>query len=84
MSSKGKSPWMIYNGEEVADSQFCIDHLNKLHGLDYNSHLSEEQRAAARAFQKLTEENLYWYVWGRKHVGPRRRTCTGTYEDESM
>ena len=28
-SKKGKTPWMTYNNEEVADSQFCIEYLNK-------------------------------------------------------
>ena len=60
MSSKGKTPWMEYNGEAVADSQFCIDFLNKKLGIDLNQHLSSEERAVARAFQKMTEEDIYW------------------------
>ncbi|XP_013418981.1 failed axon connections homolog isoform X4 [Lingula anatina] len=60
MSSKGKTPWMEYNGVAVADSQFCIEYLNKERGIDLNAHLTAEQKAIARAFQKMTEENLYW------------------------
>ncbi|XP_023931415.1 failed axon connections homolog [Lingula anatina] len=59
-SSKGKTPWMEYNGVVVADSQFCIEYLNKERGIDLNAHLTAEQKAIARAFQKMTEENLYW------------------------
>ena len=51
---------MEYNGEAVADSQFCIDFLNKKLGIDLNKHLSSEERAVARAFQKMTEEDIYW------------------------
>ncbi|XP_069140234.1 failed axon connections homolog [Argopecten irradians] len=59
-SSKQKTPWMEYNGVAVADSQFCIEHLKKETGKNVNSHLTPEQEGVARAFQKLTEENLYW------------------------
>ncbi|XP_013418979.1 failed axon connections homolog isoform X2 [Lingula anatina] len=62
MSSKGKTPWMEYNGVAVADSQFCIEYLNKERGIDLNAHLTAEQKAIARAFQKMTEENLYWCI----------------------
>lgn len=60
MSSKGKTPWITYNGMDIADSQFCIDYLNKKLGVDMNDKLTSEQKAIARAFQKMTEENLYW------------------------
>ncbi|XP_013418980.1 failed axon connections homolog isoform X3 [Lingula anatina] len=63
MSSKGKTPWMEYNGVAVADSQFCIEYLNKERGIDLNAHLTAEQKAIARAFQKMTEENLYWVLF---------------------
>ena len=59
-SSKGKTPFITYNGEDVADSQFCIEYLNKKLGHDFNSHLSKKEKAIARAFLKMTEENLYW------------------------
>ena len=54
---------MEYNGEAVADSQLCIEYLKKKRNLDMDSHLTDEQRGIARAFLKLTEENLYWLVW---------------------
>ncbi|CAH1784744.1 unnamed protein product [Owenia fusiformis] len=62
MSKKGKTPWIMYNGESVADSQFCIDYLNKKLDIDLNSHLTESEKGIARAFQKMTEENLYWAI----------------------
>ena len=60
MSSKGKTPWMEYNGQAVADSQFCIEHLKTQRGLDLDADLSPSLKAQARAFRELTEENLYW------------------------
>ena len=59
-STKGKFPWISYNGHRVADSTFCIEFLNKHRDVDLNSWLSPEQRAVALAFQRLAEENLYW------------------------
>nr|KAG5708360.1 hypothetical protein BaRGS_034391 [Batillaria attramentaria] len=60
MSSKGKTPWMEYNGQAVADSQFCIEHLKSERGLDLSADLSPLELAQARAFREMTEENLYW------------------------
>lgn len=59
-SSKGKYPWMEYNGDIVADSQICIEYLNKKLNIDINNHLTNEQRGIGRAFQKMFEENTYW------------------------
>ena len=61
-SSKRKTPWMEYDGKSIADSQFCVDFIKKKRNIDLNDHLSPSQKAVGRAFQKLTEENLYWCV----------------------
>ncbi|KAJ8313240.1 hypothetical protein KUTeg_009208 [Tegillarca granosa] len=63
MSPKGKMPWIEYNGEIVSDSQFCIEFLNKKFDKDLNKHLSLENKAIGRAFQKMLEENTYWFVY---------------------
>jgi hypothetical protein len=59
-SSKGKTPWMEYNGKTIADSQFCIEYLKSQLGVDVNSHLTKDLIGTSKAFQRLTEENLYW------------------------
>ena len=64
-SSKGKTPWMIYDGQEIADSHFCIQYINRKLKIDLNVRLSEEDRAVARAFQMMTEDHLYWWVQQR-------------------
>ena len=48
------------NGVAVPDSQFAIEFIKKKFGVDANKNLSEDDKAVARAFLKLTEENLYW------------------------
>ncbi|XP_046574150.1 failed axon connections homolog, partial [Haliotis rubra] len=60
-SSKGKIPLIKYNGEAVADLQFCVEYLNRKLNIDLSSHLTKEQRAIAHAFRKMAEENLHWF-----------------------
>ncbi|ESO95855.1 hypothetical protein LOTGIDRAFT_175070 [Lottia gigantea] len=67
-SSKGKFPWIEYNGQEVADTSFIIQFLNEKHHIDLNSHLSDSDRAIARAFRKMAEENLYWCTVSQRWV----------------
>lgn len=54
---------MEYDGKSIADSQFCVEYIKKKRGIDASKHLSPAERGIARAFQKLTEENLYWYLY---------------------
>ncbi|KAI8789724.1 failed axon connections homolog isoform X2 [Biomphalaria glabrata] len=60
MSKKGKTPWITYNGKDIADSQMCIEYLKDKRNLRVDDHLSREEKAVARAIRCLTEENLYW------------------------
>ncbi|XP_050405464.1 failed axon connections homolog [Patella vulgata] len=70
LSSKGKIPWIEYNGEVVNDSSFIIQYFNKKLDIDVDRDLTDKERAISRAFQKLIEENLFWcfalsrYVYG--------------------
>lgn len=59
MSSKGKIPWITLNGNNVADSQFCIEYLGEKLDKDLNSGIINNlELAAARAFLKLVEGSL--------------------------
>ena len=60
MSSKGKFPWISYNGEAVADSQLSIEFLNAKFGVDLNKDLTAEEKATAHAFRIMLDEHLYW------------------------
>ncbi len=59
---KGKAPYMDDNGTRIADSTFIRFHLESTHGIDFDAGLSEAERAAAWAFEKLCEDNLYWAI----------------------
>lgn len=60
--SKGKIPWIEYNGESVPDTEFCMQFLREKRSLDINEGLTPEQRAVARAFQKMVDEHTYWIM----------------------
>ena len=62
MGPKGKTPWITLNGEEIADSQLCLELLARKFHKDGSSHLSSEDQAIARAFHIMAEEHLYWWV----------------------
>lgn len=57
-SAKGKMPWITLNGEDVADSHFCIEFLSKKLGINLSANYSSDENAIARAFLKLNEESL--------------------------
>ncbi|XP_060068093.1 failed axon connections homolog [Ylistrum balloti] len=56
----GKVPFLLYNGEEVCDSEFILEFLSKAKQFDLHKCLTSEQIAIGRAFQKMAEENTYW------------------------
>ena len=59
-SKKGKMPWIEFNGQDVADSNFCIQFLNKEFHVDIDSHLSATEKAIAHSVRTMLEENTYW------------------------
>jgi glutathione S-transferase len=57
---KGKLPYIEDDGTVVADSTFIRWHIEKKYEIDFDRHLSAEQRGIAWALEKLCEDNLYW------------------------
>jgi len=57
---KGKLPYIVDDGERIADSTFIRWHLEKKHGVDFDRGLSAGDRAVAWAFEKMAEDHLYW------------------------
>ncbi len=57
---KGKLPYLDDDGTIVADTTFIRWHLEQRHGVDFDKGLSLAEKAAAWAFEKLVEDNLYW------------------------
>ena len=59
-SKKGKVPWIEFNGQEIADSNFCIQFLKRAFNVDIDSHLSASEKAIAHSVRTMLEENTYW------------------------
>lgn len=59
---KGKIPYIEDDGELLGDSTLIRWHLEKKYGIDFDKGLTTEQRATAWAFEKMTEDNLYWAI----------------------
>jgi glutathione S-transferase len=67
---KGKLPYIEDQGKSLSDSTFVIEYLKTTYGDPLDAGLSPEQRAAATAFQRLFEENLYWAVVHTRWADP--------------
>ncbi|CAD6872849.1 glutathione S-transferase family protein [Methylomonas fluvii] len=56
----GKLPFIEDNGYKLADSRMIIRYLQQQYGDSLDGDLSAEQNAMALAWQRLSEEHLYW------------------------
>lgn len=65
---RGKLPFIEDNGKKIADSRLIIHYLQSTYGDPLDAHLSPEEKAIAKPFQRLLEEHLYWVTmftrWG--------------------
>jgi glutathione S-transferase len=61
-SPKGKLPFIEDGGTVVPDSAFIINYLKAEYGDPLDAGLTAGQRAAAHAFIRMMEENLYWCI----------------------
>jgi glutathione S-transferase len=57
---RGKLPFIDDEGQRIADSRLILHHLQSKYGMGLDASLSTEERAAAKSFQRLLEEHLYW------------------------
>lgn len=57
---KGKLPFIDDDGKVIADSAFILSYLKEKYGDPLDTGLTAEQKAAAHAFTKMLDENLYW------------------------
>lgn len=57
---KGKLPYIIDDGETIADTALIQRHLEQKYNIDFDKGLSPQERAAAHALARMTEERLYW------------------------
>ena len=76
-----KSPWITYNGEDVADSEHCIKYLTSKLNLDLKLDLEKniEQKVWAEGLRSILENHLYfcvttlWYVYDYDYEKVRDR-----------
>ena len=54
--SKGKSPWIDFNGQELTDSQLILEYLSRYFDKDLDDRLSKADRATARMVRVMVEE----------------------------
>jgi glutathione S-transferase len=59
---KGKLPFIEDAGTRLGDSTFIRLHLEQRHGVNFDVHLSTEQKSVAWACEKMLEDHLYWAV----------------------
>ena len=61
-SPKGKLPYIVLEGEKIADSEIILEHLDAQHGGKLYGELSDEEYARGYAFTRLAEDHLYWLM----------------------
>ena len=61
-SPKGKLPYIIMDGETIADSELIFEKLDQASTGALFGQLSSEEYARGYAFTRLTEDHLYWLV----------------------
>ena len=59
-SSKGKVPFVEFNGQKIEDVSNIINHINVELGKNLNSGLSSKEVERAFEFQKMIEDGLHW------------------------
>lgn len=60
LGPKGKRPFIVDDGVTVADSTLIRIHLEQKYGLDFDAHLSPQQKGVTWAVEKMCEEHLYF------------------------
>ena len=53
-------PWIEFNGQEIADSNFCIQFLKREFKVDIDYHLNSTEKAISHSVRTMLEENTYW------------------------
>jgi glutathione S-transferase len=59
-SPKGKLPFIKDDNQNIGDSSFIIEYLDKKYDVNMDAFLTAEQKAMAHLFTKSVEESLYW------------------------
>lgn len=57
---KGKLPYLVIDGERLADSELIFEKLNEMTQGNLYEGLTPEEKATGVAFTRLAEDHLYW------------------------
>jgi glutathione S-transferase len=60
LGPKGKRPYLVDDGVTVPDSTLIRFHLEQKYGLDFDAHLTPQQKGVTWAVEKMCEEHLYF------------------------
>ena len=60
IAPKGKLPFIVDDGEAIADSTFIREHLERKYGVDFDEGLAPAEQAQAWAVERMMEDHLYW------------------------
>ena len=59
-SKRGLLPFVEFNGEEIADSEFIIAALGEKLGKDMDEGLSQDQRGVQHAMMTMVDNHMHW------------------------
>ncbi len=68
-SPKNKLPFIEDDARAIGDSSLIIEYLKEKFGDKLDCDLNAEQKAVARAFTKMMDENLYWCIVHSRWLG---------------
>ncbi|CAC5377003.1 unnamed protein product [Mytilus coruscus] len=68
MSTKGQSPFIMFNQKEYPDSNFIIEYLTDYFSVTMENCLSDVEKAISRAFLKMIEEDMTWSIFWYRYV----------------
>lgn len=68
---KGKLPYIVDGADTVPDSEAVIAYLSKKYEIDLDEHLSVEEQAVARAFERMLNEHAYFGMVYSRWIDPR-------------
>lgn len=63
---KGKLPYMVIEGEKIADSELIFEKLNEMSQGKLYGDLTPQEKAVGFAFTRLAEDHLYWLMVGSR------------------
>jgi glutathione S-transferase len=68
---KGKLPFLVADGERIADSELITEYLDNLTQGKVYAGLSPQQRAYGVALSRLAEDHLYWMIVASRWLDDR-------------